>query len=347
MSLALLLVLAFLVTACHTEPTQNNTIPSVHVFSSCGTHNSTTGWTKGSRQPIRSWLNSIVPTFDSSGTSDKVYGKFRGQTANEIGLKNEAIVWRKFGRLSVDGWLYGQTQNGSFTGDRIAYIYSDFSTIIYGIFNSGTLVSGRSGKIIGYRCKNGIMELKFSSKLGEDIYKYEEVTNKFLTSRPTLVDPLERRQIFVDNSTVIGMTTGDGLFAKRNIPANSLVAIYAGFILDNDDTGLMPNMTKAEVEDHHKNWLTFNDTHMVDIPPFYTSIISYRASLGHKANHRFVNTNLEFCKINHPRFGLTCCLKSQRPLSKGEELFEHYGYDRDDSDAPTWYLEALSALEEE
>ncbi len=64
--------------------------------------------------------------------------------------------------------------------------------------------------------------------------------------------------------------------------ANTLAVVYSGIYVGNDVEILFDNMTAAEREDAHKNWLTFNDTYMLDIPPEMTSITKYRASLGHK-----------------------------------------------------------------
>ena len=43
-----------------------------------------------------------------------------------------------------------------------------------------------------------------------------------------------------------------------------------------------PNMTVDMKEEVIKNFITVNTTHIIDIPSELTSIVSYRASLGHK-----------------------------------------------------------------
>ena len=53
-------------------------------------------------------------------------------------------------------------------------------------------------------------------------------------------------------------------------------------VLD-EDTLYTDNMTAAEWEDAHKNLISFDDHHELNLPPKYTSIVAYRASLGHKA----------------------------------------------------------------
>jgi len=110
---------------------------------------------------------------------------------------------------------------------------------------------------------------------------------------------------FVANSTLSTLTFGDGLFAKRDIPATSLIAIYAGFFIDVNKTLTLNNLTVEEREDLDKNLMSYNETHNLDLPPaltrfiivlnvlnlswnpvltciFFFSIVTYRATLGHK-----------------------------------------------------------------
>ena len=43
-----------------------------------------------------------------------------------------------------------------------------------------------------------------------------------------------------------------------------------------------PNMTVDMREEVIKNFIYLNETHIINIPTELTSIVSYRASLGHK-----------------------------------------------------------------
>ena len=72
----------------------------------------------------------------------------------------------------------------------------------------------------------------------------------------------------------------------------------------------------------------------LDIPDLYRSTKKYRTTLGHKANHKFVN-NVEFEILNHPVFGVIACLVAVVDIDVGEELFAHYNYDLDN--AAEWY----------
>jgi len=61
-------------------------------------------------------------------------------------------------------------------------------------------------------------------------YKYETQTDKFITSSPLLMDPLERANIRIGASSIPGIT-GDALIARRDIPAFAVVVYYAGVLL--------------------------------------------------------------------------------------------------------------------
>ena len=41
-------------------------------------------------------------------------------------------------------------------------------------------------------------------------------------------------------------------------------------------------MTIDQKEDIRKNWMFFNGNFMIDVPPEYTDVTKYRASLAHK-----------------------------------------------------------------
>lgn len=59
-------------------------------------------------------------------------------------------------------------------------------------------------------------------------------------------------------------------------------------------------MSMAEKQDRHKNLLSFNRTHDIDVPRPYDNIVNFRAGLGHKANHSFKN-NARYGYIKNPR----------------------------------------------
>ena len=46
--------------------------------------------------------------------------------------------------------------------------------------------------------------------------------------------------------------------------------------------------------------------------------------------------NAKLCWMKHPRFGATRCVRSIRPIQKGEEILVDYGYNTTDNYCPRY-----------
>ena len=65
----------------------------------------------------------------------------------------------------------------------------------------------------------GILEIKLSKKMGKDVYKFLPMTDNMpMKPKAITVDPFERNQIYIGTSQLMGMSFGEGVFAKRTIP---------------------------------------------------------------------------------------------------------------------------------
>ena len=64
----------------------------------------------------------------------------------------------------------------------------------------------------------------------------------------------------------------------------------------------------------------------MSVPPGKRDVLSYRMTLGHKANHKFYNENVEYYRVDHPLWGDIVGLVASKPIRKGEEIFVNYGY---------------------
>ena len=346
-------------------------------------------WVRGSGQPIHSWISSVLPVFFDSPAKLKwdhpkgLYATFtssssREEKVYEIGHRELGVLWRRSGTNECDGWLYGRwkitnhTNSNSLSDEwdfsggstleesnedkkyQLAYVYQDMRTAIVGKFSRGKLLEGEARRVIGYRCEEGILTLKFSKpKNNRKRLEYEESTATFITSNPKLMDPYERSNIYIKDTTISGMRYADGLFAKRVLPHFTLVAVYAGTRLnkiEHDKIFAPKNITEEMSEDMQKNLITLDDDITIDVPPKYSNIVDYRSSLGHKVNHNFVDkmVNAEFGLMNHPRFGLVRCIRSTRAIGVGEEIFVNYGYgtDIEDEGHPTWYKHGLKMMKQ-
>lgn len=320
-------------------------VSSCHLFPE-----GTSPWVKGARDPIRSWIQSLVP---ASYQVPKTHYLFADLILDSSGLQHrvnavytETIIWEAFGDSPNDGWTYSEVLAVGLT--QTFYIYSDFRSAIRGHFRNGVLASGVETKINSYRCNGGILELKFSNKppsyyrknpalYGHKIptFQFDQNTLTFITSSPTLMDPLDRANLRIGTSDMPGIV-GDALRARRDIPAFTVVSYYAGTKVYDMSVLFSPNMTIDERENIHKNLLSFNKEFDLNVPPPMDNILFYRATLAHKANHSF-RPNTKFGYVKHPRFGETRCLVSTRPIKKGEEITVSYGYNLKSTSIPRWY----------
>ena len=89
---------------------------------------------------------------------------------------------------------------------------------------------------------------------------------------------------------------GDGLFAKRDLPANTVISYYNGFHIEADETYQSSNHNYQIYVD----WSNTESSPYIDIPNECIELSNYKASLAHKANHSF-NPNCKFVSVDHPR----------------------------------------------
>lgn len=164
---------------------------------------------------------------------------------------------------------------------------------------------------------------------------YQPLTEVRFSGSPTTTDPLERRTVYVKD--VPGKE--EGLFARRPIEAGEQVAYYSGLVWNVTDRPVwFPNQTSEEVEEVQRNLIMINRTLYINVPKMYWALQNFRATLGHKTNHAFLNFNSIFNKVYHPRYGNILGIHAVRDIKKGEEILVNYGYDWDEL-APKWYYD--------
>jgi len=222
-------------------------------------------------------------------------------------------------------------KGGKLSGPDIGYIYPDFSTALVGHFDDGLMVSAQHCSVVSTSLESGcVLAPQYSPRKGV-LFKREISTNDFVTQSPVLRDPYETNIIKVRTSKVPGAS--EGLFARSDIPENTVLAFYNGVKLPSD----------YEEEDSWEAnaYKIFDPTNQpdgaLDILEEHQSTNKYSASLAHKTNHSF-EPNSQFLLYDHPRWGLVPCIASTRDISACEEIFVRYGYDLDD--CPDWYREA-------
>jgi len=250
--------------------------------------------------------------------------------------KPKGICWKG---LIGGGWLYGEVDElGEFSGDNIAYIYQDLNTALLGNFQKGLMVSGREVDIIGFRCVRGMMILRFSSPKGPTFH-YDPPTKTFFGDQPLVQDPLDKKYIRLAPSVEMA-AAGEGAWAKTDIPAGTEVVLYGGYVMNKVENKALDRQNRALAEE--KGW-ALNSTEAtalwknrhqikqcglnIDIPLEYAYESKYRATLGHKVNHKFSpNNNCRYDMTDSARFGPIVSVVTIRDIKQGEELFADYGY---------------------
>lgn len=180
-------------------------------YSYCDLTIASHSWIRGSGIPIRSWIKSVVPNYNNCSGNTRLLSNAEGDFQE---ISGESTTWRKYGSNPHDGYFYED-------GKIKAYIYDDMTTVLVGEFTQdGFLLEGRASKIVAYKCHKGILKLSLSKKLSSEVYSYDPINEFAMHKGAVLMDPLERRQLFVNSSLLPGLHLNEGLFAKKFIPGD-------------------------------------------------------------------------------------------------------------------------------
>ena len=264
--------------------------------------------------------------------------KFRQfvQEVSWLGRYRSGVAWGQcWEAVEGGGWITGQVdRGGELTGDNIAFLYPDLTTAILGTFQRGVLVSGVPGRITGLVMVEDIAVPQISILSQSDMVTFSLSTEDSVGPQPLIRDPYEARTVEVRPSQVGG--GGEGLFLRRNVKKNEVVAFYNG-------VRLPPRHGRKESWED-SGYKIFTNTEEVwgermDLPGDLINTENYRATLGHKINHNFEYNCTEWF-FQHPRHGLIPCITAVRDIEEGQELFLHYGYDP--RNCPPWYQELLA-----
>ena len=193
------------------------------------------------------------------------------------------------------------------------YIYPDWTSCVEGLWEHHMLVEGKESMnflhnlarhFSGYQCKiedmdfkDGEIKIIRTSRFRDTVLSYNP-PNFYSFGLPTnLTDPFEKSTVFVRPSTFEG--AGQGLFARRAVRAGHLISFYSGLILDckkGHERSSLDRRVEADGDRVRRNTNTLSlmdvtrpekkfDDLCVFVPPEYSSLDQYSATLGHKANH--------------------------------------------------------------
>lgn len=258
----------------------------------------------------------------------QVKGNITGQTG---------ILWSWAGTRWQDGYFYSDIGLGghSHTG-RAVFIFPDLRSGLKGKFEKGRLVQGQSVKIVGLRCKGGVVELLF------DDYNSTCYNSRGRAWYEGEREPFEKRYVFVSKSRE--EKAGEGLFLKRRVAQGSLVAYYSGQERLRQEV-VASAMSLREREEalayvfglgraSPQEWNLREDL-VLDVPQEHRE--QYMVTSGHKANHKFEENNGVLVTAFHPLLGKVGAVLVIKDLEAGDEVTLDYGYDLDS--CPKWYKE--------
>ena len=138
-----------------------------------------------------------------------------------------------------------------------------------------------------------------TSKFRDNLITYSPPNFYSFGVSPNFTDPFEKSTVYVGPSSVRG--AGQGLFTRRRVRAGHLVSFFSGLVLScviGAARSVLDRRLEDEEEKHerNKNSLYFSD--MVNpemkfdvcvfVPPEFSELAQYSATLGHKSNHRLV-----------------------------------------------------------
>ncbi|TRY71995.1 hypothetical protein TCAL_17127 [Tigriopus californicus] len=181
------------------------------------------------------------------------------------------------------------------------------------------------------RCSLNILQIKISQpKETSPKFRYEKMTSFFAGSQPTVMDPMERMNVYIGNTNM-----GEGVFAKKDLFPFQLICYYSGLFISHEDAKTMfSNMSLNELKTNSRYLVNYNSTHLLDVPS--GNLAQFRSSLGHKVNHSF-RPNSRFVHARSPRFGNVTAIESLTFIKRGSEVLISYGYQNISNPFLDWY----------
>ncbi|XP_053317115.1 histone-lysine N-methyltransferase SETD7 isoform X1 [Spea bombifrons] len=271
-------------------------------------------------------LNGPAQEFDADGRLI-----FKGQYKDNV---RHGVCWIYY---PDGGSLVGEVnEDGEMTGDKIAYVYPDGRTALYGKFIDGEMLEAK----LTYLTSVEEGKPHFEMVPGGSVYTFDKSTSSCIATNPLLADPYESERVYTAPSLV--SNAGEGLYARISAGPQTVMSFYNGV-----------RITHHEVDSRdwsmNGNTISLDEETVIDVPEPYNMTEKYCSSLGHKANHSFT-PNCMYDTFVHPRFGPIKCIRTIMAVEKDEELTVAYGYDHNPTEkngpeAPEWYQQQLKAFQ--
>lgn len=124
------------------------------------------------------------------------------------------------------GWLEGPVDDtGTLSGPNVTYHYPDSEFVLHGTWDAAGLM--QSARFM----PKTELDARKRKRAGPrtEVYRHDTSTATRLSKTPLQADAYEAQQSFVAPSSIAG--AGRGLFAKKELPAGRVVALYNGLRL--------------------------------------------------------------------------------------------------------------------
>ena len=280
----------------------------------------------------------IVDCFYSKGIRHGPYRKFDvSKKYVEVGYFVDGYTTGPFcSKYSGGCYVIGQRTSVNVL-ESCFFIYPNLEHAIYGKFalcqtdksSAVRIIEGRFVRIIGLSW-DGNFPFAVTETTNSEPLEFEQSTDAIICQHLSLPDPYEEDTVFVATSKE--SKAGEGLFAKKFIPAGRVVCFFNGvrYLKRRSERGksYKPSEYRVSLD-------KFTD---LDIPRKYSSLKDYKATLGHKACHSFDERkiNVKFENFQHPRFGEIIGLVTICDINTGDEILVNYNY-KNIQKAPEWY----------
>ena len=234
------------------------------------------GWTRGCYS--RGLKHGLERKFDS------VYGK-AGNLRRVAYYCNDQIIGKVWQCLMGGAYLVGtvDSETEKINGKDVIYVYPDLQTAIQGRFVDGHMVSGQMCSVEDayvdpetQMMTLTVTEEKYGPKLKRDVS-----TDTVISRYPLDQDLWESSRVEARVSG-LGESAGEGLYTRTYIEEGQIVALFNGV-----RTKSCRNNKNDKPNQSYDYRIRLNGEEDIDIPPQFTSLDQYSATLGHKANHSF------------------------------------------------------------
>ncbi|KAG9480122.1 hypothetical protein GDO78_011894 [Eleutherodactylus coqui] len=157
-------------------------------------------------------LNGPAQEYDADG---KLI--FKGQYRDNI---RHGVCWIHY---PDGGSLVGEVnEDGEMTGDKIAYVYPDGKTALYGKFIDGEMLEGKLATLLSIEEGKPYFEMVPGGK----VYIFDKSTSSCISTSPLLPDPYELERVYVAESMI--SNAGEGLYSNINVGPQTVMTFYNG-----------------------------------------------------------------------------------------------------------------------